>query len=180
MCKAYLDAVQRIHRMIDRSGPGDHIDDWVQALFNINMTWDGMAEIPYRVVKSRMYAFEAGREVHRLFHAAQLLAEWRFAENTLVTHRSVVIAFNEIGDEGFGDSLIFPDGTASPAAQREIHKLPIFRNPEGRGKWIAEGFDNDPISPTFMVTGYGNVAVTPIPPNVQFDEENQIWDVVRD
>ncbi len=177
---AYINAVERLQRMIERSDSEDHIQLWLQAMKNINEAYDRMTEIPYRVVDARMFVFNAGREVHRLFHAVQLLAEWRFRSGTTVTHHDVVVAFNAVGDEGFDDGPIFPDGTTSPAAQREIRKMPIFQDPMGRGRWMAEGFLKDSMQgPTVMITGYGDVLVTHVPPTIRFDEAKQIWDIAQ-
>ena len=177
---AYINAVERIQRMIERSDSEDQSLTWLQAMENINEAYDRMTEVPYRVVDARMFAYGAGREVHRLFHAVQLLAEWRFLPGTTVTQHDVVVAFNAVGDEGFDDGPIFPDGTTSPAAQREIRTMPIFQNPMGRGRWMVEGFLRDSMQgPTIMITGYGDILVTHIPPNVQFDEAKQIWDIAR-
>lgn len=173
----YIAAVGRIQKMIEAE-PTDsqHAMSWLQAMININTVYEGMTGIPYRVIDPNMHCLGIGRQVWRLYHAVQLLAEWRFVSGTDVTERAVMTAFNEIGDEGFGNDTIFTCDNVSPAAQRAMLNTPFFD--DGLPGWIVEGVGTE--SPTmFVITGSVGVTAERLPENVRFNQELQIWDVVR-
>lgn len=174
---SYMNAVQRIEDMIDAAENNEHATAWLRAMIAINEVYDRMMDIPYGVIDSKMHCLGAGRQVWRLFHAVQLLAEWRFTQGTDVTEEDVVIAFSKVGDEERSGDTIFPCDNVSPAAQRAILATPFFA--DGMRGWIVEGVGTE--SPT-MVTITGGMGVTAehIPPNVRFDPARKIWDVVHD
>ncbi len=176
---SFLNAVERLQRKFPDGDRSENASFSLAAMSTIVLAYENPAVIPYRLVDSRVLPFGIGREIWRLFQATQLQAEYMRQPGTDVTEHDVIAAYNDVGDEDPADSVVFLDGNVSPAAQREIRKMPIFGSVRSPAHWIVEGMD--PTSYTAHVTGEGNSAIIELDPAVfRCDRKTNVWDIVRD
>ena len=173
---SFLNAVERLQRKFPDGDHSEGAQFSLAAMNTIVLAHENPAVIPYRLVDPRVLLFGPGRSMWRLFQATQLQAEFMCQSGTDVTEHDVIVAYNEVDDDDV-DSVIFTDGNVSPAAQREIRKMPIFSSVSSPAHWIVERMD--PTSYTAHVAGESNSAIIELDPEVfRCDHVKKIWDIV--